>query len=84
MKALATIMMLLLSLPVPHTAPPVRAPMERRMTAPARKGGRWYLAQNGHAVYCYGPVRVVPQARGGLQRVATYCQGDKIIVPLKD
>ena len=45
--------------------------------SPARKGGRWYLADNGHAVYCYGPVRVLPQPEGGLQRVATFCQGDK-------
>ena len=51
---------------------------------PARKGGRWYFAENGHAVYCYGPVRLLPQAEGGLQRVATFCQGDKNMVPLKD
>jgi hypothetical protein len=50
----------------------------------ARKGGRWYFAENGHAVYCYGPVRLLPQAEGGLQRVATFCQGDKNMVPLKD
>ena len=51
---------------------------------PARKGGRWYLADNGHAVYCYGPVRVLPQPEGGLQRVATFCQGEKNVVPLRD
>ena len=50
----------------------------------ARKGGRWYFAENGHAVYCFGPVRVLPQPEGGLQRVATFCQGDKNMVPLKD
>ena len=50
----------------------------------ARKGGRWYFAENGHAVYCFGPVRLLPQAEGGLQRVATFCQGDKNMVPLKD
>ena len=33
---------------------------------------------------CYGPVRFLPQAEGGLQRVATFCQGDKNMVPLKD
>jgi hypothetical protein len=31
-----------------------------------------------------GPVRLLPQAEGGLQRVATFCQGDKNMVPLKD
>jgi hypothetical protein len=51
---------------------------------PARKGGRWYLADNGHAVYCYGPVRVLPQPEGGLQRVATFCQGERNVVPLRD
>jgi len=51
---------------------------------PARKGGRWFFAESGHAVYCNGPVRVMPQAEGGLQRVATFCQGEKNMVPLKD
>lgn len=51
---------------------------------PARKGGRWYFADSGHAVYCYGPVRFIPIPQGGLQRVATLCQGNKPIVPLRD
>jgi hypothetical protein len=51
---------------------------------PARKGGRWYFAENGHAVYCYGPVRLIALPQGGLQRVATFCQGSKPIVPLRD
>ena len=83
MKALATLL-LSLSLPSSHFIPPPRAPVDRTIQQHARKGGRWYFAENGHAVYCYGPVRVVPQPRGGLQRVATFCQGDQIMVPLKD
>ena len=64
---------------------PLKAPVDTHVAqAPARKGGRWYLADNGHAVYCYGPVRVLPQPEGGLQRVATFCQGDKNVVPLRD
>jgi hypothetical protein len=35
-------------------------------------------------VYCYGPVVFMPQAQGGLLRVATFCRGDQTMVPLKD
>ena len=81
MKALT--LALLLSLPVPRLA---QAP--RALTSPpahhANKGGRWYFAANGHAVYCYGPVRYLPEAAGGLKRVATFCRGDQPIVQLKD
>lgn len=83
MKALT--LALLLSLPVPRfTTTPPRAPVEV-VLAHGRKGGRWYFAANGHAVYCYGPVMMVTDPhRGGLQRVATFCQNDKPMVPLKD
>jgi len=63
---------------------PPRTPVDPAVTHSARKGGRWYLAENGHAVYCRGPVRLMPQPEGGLQRVATFCQGDRPMVPLKD
>ena len=46
---------LLLSLPgalTPHK--PLRQPTTQ-MTK-RTKGGRWYFAATGHAVYCYGPV----------------------------
>jgi hypothetical protein len=42
------------------------------------------MAANGHAVFCYGPVMTMPQAQGGLLRVATFCRGDLTMVPLKD
>ncbi len=48
------------------------------------KGGRWYLAASGHAVYCYGPVMTLPQANGDLQKVATLCRDGQTVVPLKD
>jgi hypothetical protein len=54
------------------------------MATKAHRGGRWYLAENGHAVYCVGPVITVTMVDGGLRRVATYCRGDKPLVPLKD
>jgi len=81
MKVLA--LALLFSLPVPRLAPPAR-PITENATKHTRKGGRWYFAANGHAVYCYGPVMYVTEAQGGLKRVATFCQNDQPMVPLKD
>jgi hypothetical protein len=81
MKALT--LALLLSLPIPKAAPLLRRPAQQ-FTRSARKGGRWYFTATGHAVYCYGPVMYVNEVQGGLKRVATFCQGDKPIVPLKD
>ncbi len=83
MKLIAAALVLF-SLPNPHFAPPVAAPVVAAAAKPARKGGRWYLAQTGHAVYCYGPVMTVRQPEGDLRRVATYCQGGDPMVPLRD
>jgi len=84
MKVLATLL-LSLSLPGTHFAPLPRQPVDReRAQQPNRKGGRWYFAENGHAVYCYGPVRLLPHTDGGFQRIATFCQGERPMVPLKD
>ncbi len=82
MKAILTLA-LLLSLLRPQVPLPPRSPIERTPVR-TRKAGRWYFAENGHAVYCHGPVMVVPQAAGGLQRVATLCKGGTAMVPLKD
>jgi len=82
MKTLA--LALILSLPVPKFAPPVQ-PSPTKAPEPAkRKGGQWYFAETGHAVYCYGPVMTMPQAPGRLLKVATFCRGDRTMVPLKD
>lgn len=82
MKALT--LALLLSLPVSQVAPPkpLRQPVTRAVKH--SKGGRWYFAASGHAVYCYGPVMTVPRANGDLQRVATFCGDGSAVVPLKD
>ena len=81
MKALT--LALLLSLPVPKLAPlPPRQPSGH--VAQHSKGGRWYFAASGHAVYCYGPVMIVPRANGALQRVATFCRDGRAVVPLQD
>ncbi len=81
MKALT--LALLLSLPMPWLAPPAPRQPTGQLTKRATSG-RWYLAATGHAVYCYGPVMVVPGATGNLQRVATFCRDGSAVVPLKD
>jgi len=75
---------LLLSLPVGPLSQPktVRQPSTPAMKH--TKGGRWYFAASGHAVYCYGPVMTLPRANGDLQRVATFCRDGSAVVPLKD
>ena len=82
MKALT--LALLLSLPVIQAAP--QKPLRQPTTSATQrsKGGRWYFAASGHAVYCYGPVMTVPGANGELQRVATFCRDGSAVVPLKD
>lgn len=82
MKILATL--ILLSLPTPKFASSPKTPPEPVKLAAAHRGGQWYLAQSGHAVYCYGPVMLVPNNEIGLERVATFCKGERTMVPLKD
>lgn len=88
MKVLAVL--LLASLPVPQVpvvstqhAQPVPRFAEQAKGTP-RKTGKWYLARTGHAVYCVGPVMTVSNTSGGLERVATFCRGGQLLVPLKD
>jgi hypothetical protein len=83
MNILATTL-LMISLPGSLFAPALRTPVQQASAQPSQKHGQWYLAETGHAVYCYGPVMLVTQPEGTLQRVATYCKGDKVMVPLKD
>jgi len=82
MKLLATLL-LSLSLQGTHLAPQLKAPQDKTVVKHAHKGC-WYFAETGHAIYCYGPVMTVPQPDGNPQRVATFCQGDQTMVPLKD
>jgi hypothetical protein len=82
MKTLA--LTLVLCLPVPRLTPAHQLPLTPSQLPAKPKGGRWYFAANGHAVYCYGPVMTLPQAQGGLLKVATFCRGDQTMVPLKD
>jgi hypothetical protein len=82
MKALA--LALALSLPVPKLVPPAQLSPVPSQQPEKKIGGLWYFAANGHAVYCYGPVMTMPQAPGVLLKVATFCRGDQVMVPLKD
>ena len=85
MKTLSVL--LLASVSIPHVSIPP-AHLESTQPVPQaqieRAKGKWYLACNGHAVYCYGPVMTVTGANGGIERLATFCRGDKLLVPLKD
>jgi hypothetical protein len=87
MKTIA--ILLLASLPVPQVQLPRAIDTQKphfvnQVKTTPRKGGKWYLARTGHAVYCYGPVMTVSDTGGGLQRVATFCRGEQLLVPLKD
>jgi hypothetical protein len=75
---------LMLSVPVLPLAPKKPLPQPVSQLAKHAKGGRWYFAESGHAVYCYGPVMTVPRANGGLQKVATFCRDGSPMVPLKE
>lgn len=87
MKAIA--ILLLASLPVPQVLAPRAAnvqasPHFAQQVKPASHKGKWYFARTGHAVYCYGPVMTLPNRQGAIERVATFCRGDQLLVPLKD
>jgi|SRR5580658_7043793 hypothetical protein len=73
---------LLLSLPVAQLTPPKPVPEPSLQTARRSKSGRWYLAASGHAVYCFGPVMIIPDANGDLEKVATFCRDGSVVVPL--
>lgn len=72
----------LASIPAPHLAPPPRAVVDK--LTQNRHGGKWYMAEDGHAVFCYGPTQMIPDASGGLQKIVTFCRGNKTIVVLHD
>jgi len=87
MKAIA--ILVLASLPIPQVSRPAAQPephfAQPQQTAKvARKGGKWYLTRKGHAVFCYGPVMTLTTVSGDIQRVATFCKGEQVVVPLKD
>jgi hypothetical protein len=86
MKIAATLTLLLALPGIRFTpSPKVPEPQARKSSQTAIPAhGQWYLAQSGHAVYCYGPVLTMPDVQSGLHRVATFCRGNQPMVPLKD
>ena len=82
--------LLLASLPIPRVQAPVATKqephqrLEQTAKAAPHKHGKWYFARNGHAVYCYGPVMTFINAHGDIEHVATFCHGDRLLVPLRD
>ena len=85
----AMVVLLLASLPVPQVQFSSPKPLPRATNSMAakpaiRRGGKWYFARSGHAVYCYGPVMTIAGADGALEHVATFCHGGQLLVPLKD
>jgi len=47
-------------------------------------GGRWYMAADGHAIFCYGPTMLIRDAEGDFSKVATFCRDGRAIVKLKE
>jgi len=87
MKALTLALLLSTTFSMTFTTTSAKPAPERRPIGHLdlhSKGGRWYFAASGHAVYCYGPVMTLPQANGDLQKVATFCRDGQAVVPLKD
>jgi hypothetical protein len=80
-----TALLLLLTLSIPKITPPAPPRQIVDKTLPAHaKGGRWYMAEDGHAIFCYGPTMLITSPTGGFTKVATFCRGDKTIVPLHE
>jgi hypothetical protein len=85
MKRVLTLFFLV-SLCSASTTMPQRKPLHLTTTAAHSKQqkGKWYMAENGHAVYCYGPIMTVDSGADGIKRVATLCRGSVPMVPLRD
>lgn len=84
--------LLALSLPASADIPAIKQPSPvRRINDPnsglqskGRKRGAWYMSEEGHAIFCYGPTMIINGPNGTMQKVATFCRGEKEIVPLHD
>jgi hypothetical protein len=70
------------SVPRPQIAPPQKELVSTIQKN--HKGGKWYMADDGHAIYCYGPQRMIPGPDGNLMKIATFCSGDRAIVKLRE
>jgi len=78
------IVLLLASIPPARIAP---LPPQKELIGTIQKnhsGGKWYMADDGHAVFCYGPQRLIPGPDGNLMKIVTFCRGGRAIVKLKE
>jgi len=82
LKLFTAIIVLFASIPPIHVSPP--APKPLFLVTAKHHGGTWYMADDGHAVYCYGPQRMIPDPLGGFMSIVTLCRGDQPIVRLKE
>lgn len=78
-----TIIVLFASIPPIRVTPPAPKPLTI-VAQKEHRGGTWYMAEDGHAVLCYGPTMYIPTGPGDLTKVATFCRGDKTIVRLHE
>lgn len=80
-----TLILALVVASLPYSKPAVRplSPTQSQEAAKKRIHGRWFMALDGHAVYCYGPVVTMDDVSGP-KRYATYCRGESPLVELKD
>ncbi|HZU44299.1 MAG TPA: hypothetical protein VE994_16605 [Terriglobales bacterium] len=80
-----TLILALVVASLPYSKPVVRplSPVNPQPAAKKRIHGRWFMAHDGHAIYCYGPV-VTMDDISGPKRYATYCRGESPLVELKD
>jgi hypothetical protein len=84
--------LLALSAPALANIPPVKQPTPLRrivdsntaLESKGKKHGAWYMSQEGHAIFCYGPTMIINGPNGSMQKVATFCRGGQEIVPLHD
>jgi hypothetical protein len=86
MQRLLTALLLVSICSATSTTLPVRKPLHLTTDVPVSSPpkGQWYMAQNGHAVYCYGPVVMVDAGTDGIKKMATLCRGGVPMVPLHD
>lgn len=67
-------------------APSPKLQSEPILKKGSKPRGRWHMAENGHAVFCYGPVVVMNSFSdpNEVKRYATQCRGTISPVPLRD
>ncbi len=85
-RRLALLLVLLSATACAKSIVPPQPPRQRlRVVNPEPlKRGRWHMAEDGHAVFCYGPVVTINALFGDPKRVATECRGRSSNVPLHD